>query len=144
LETVLVVLFTTTSNPDLLNLHARQQNPLGGECRQVVSGWIKALGRALGEKLGKDVDRLFQKSEQNSNLGDNQMNTAVGIKLDALSKFLGLYPYNAQGKHQQMLKPVSNKDISPVHVICPMSMECQTTSCECQALLMDTRDRDVP
>jgi len=44
LATVLVVLFTTTSNPDLLNLHARQQNPLPGEAAQVISGWMKALG----------------------------------------------------------------------------------------------------
>ena len=43
LATVLVVLFTTTSNPDLLNLHARQQNPQHGEAVQVVSGWMKAL-----------------------------------------------------------------------------------------------------
>ena len=44
LATVLVVLFTTTSNPDLLNLHARQQNPLPGEATHVISGWMKALG----------------------------------------------------------------------------------------------------
>jgi hypothetical protein len=44
LATVLVVLFTTTSNPDLLNLHAQQQNPQPGEAPQVVSGWMKALG----------------------------------------------------------------------------------------------------
>jgi hypothetical protein len=38
LATVLVVLFTTTSNPDLLNLHARQQNPVQGEHGQTISG----------------------------------------------------------------------------------------------------------
>ena len=38
-----VVLFTTTSNPDLLNLLAQQQNPLSGETAQVISGWMKAL-----------------------------------------------------------------------------------------------------
>jgi hypothetical protein len=43
LATVLVVLFTTTSNPDLLNLHAQQQNPLICETAQVVSDWMKAL-----------------------------------------------------------------------------------------------------
>jgi hypothetical protein len=43
LATVLVVLFTTTSNPDLLNLYAQQQNPLIDETVQVVSGWMKTL-----------------------------------------------------------------------------------------------------
>jgi hypothetical protein len=59
LATVLVVLFTTTSNPDLFNLHARQQNPLQGEHCQTISGWMKALACALEEKLGDDVDRLL-------------------------------------------------------------------------------------
>ena len=43
LATALVVLFTITSNPDLFNLHARQQHPLQGECGQPISGWMKAL-----------------------------------------------------------------------------------------------------
>ena len=51
LATVLVVLFTTTSNPDLLNLHARQQNPLQGEHGQTITGWMKALACALEENL---------------------------------------------------------------------------------------------
>jgi hypothetical protein len=59
LATVLVVLFTITSNPDLLNLHARQQNPVQEERGQTISGWIKALARALQEKLGDNVDRLL-------------------------------------------------------------------------------------
>jgi hypothetical protein len=60
LATVLVVLFTTTSNPDLFNLHARQQNPVQGEHGQTISGWIKALACALEEKLGGNVDKLFK------------------------------------------------------------------------------------
>ena len=34
---MLVVLFTTTSNPDLLNLQAQQQNPVPGEAAHVIS-----------------------------------------------------------------------------------------------------------
>jgi hypothetical protein len=111
LATVLVVLFTTTSNPDLLNLHARQQNPLSGETAHVVSGWMKALARALEEHLGKNVDKLFQKSEQKADLNNNQVQNAIGIKLDSLSKMLKLYPYDTHGQHQRMLKPLSGKDI---------------------------------
>lgn len=59
LATALVVLFTITSNPDLFNLHARQQQPLQGERGQPISGWMKALAQVLEEKLGEDVDKLF-------------------------------------------------------------------------------------
>ena len=39
LSQVLLVLFTLTENPDLLNLHARQKNPrYEGETRSSVSG----------------------------------------------------------------------------------------------------------
>jgi hypothetical protein len=81
LATVLVVLFTATSNPDLLNLHARQQNPLSGETAQVISGWMKALARALEERLGKDVDSLFKTPEQKPKLDVNQVQNAIGTKL---------------------------------------------------------------
>ena len=39
---------------------------------------------------------------------------------------------------------MSKKGIEPALVICPASMECQTTSCRGRALIQDTRDRDVP
>src|SRR6204780_2100998 len=81
LATVLVVLFTTTSNPDLFNLHARQQNPVQGEHGQKISGWIKALACALKEKLGDDVDRLFKQSEHKGSMQSNKMNSAINIKL---------------------------------------------------------------
>jgi len=143
LATVLVVLFTTTSNTDLLNLHARQQNPQSDELIQIVSGWIKGLARALEEKLGQNTDRLFQKSEHKSTLNNNQVQHAIAFKLDALSTLLKLYPYNAQGQ-RQTLKQVSEKAIEPALVICPNFMECQTVTCNGRALHMDTRDRDVP
>jgi hypothetical protein len=39
LATVLVILFTLTENTDLLNLHARQQNPKEpGELQQAITG----------------------------------------------------------------------------------------------------------
>jgi hypothetical protein len=83
----------------------------------------------LEENLGKDADRLFPKSEQKQVLNVNQVQNAIGIKLDSLSKLLKLYPYDAYGQPRQMLKPVSERDIVPVHVICPASMQCQTMSC---------------
>ena len=57
---------------------------------------MKALGQALEERLGKDADRLSQKPEQKQVLNANQVQNAIGIKLDSLSKLLKLYPYDAQ------------------------------------------------
>src|ERR1700685_1606847 len=109
LATVLVVLFTTTSNPDLFNLHARQQNPVQGEHGQKISGWIKALACALKEKLGDDVDRLFKQSEHKASMQSNKMNSAINIKLDTLSKVLKFYSYDTNGKHKKAFKVVSEK-----------------------------------
>lgn len=64
LTTVLAVLFTTTNNSDLLNLHVRQQHLLPDEGMRLISGWLKALARALDEKLGQNTDRLFQTTER--------------------------------------------------------------------------------
>ena len=117
LTTVLVVLFTTTSNPDLLNLQAQQQNPVPGEAAHVISGWMKALGQALEERLDKNADRWFQKSKKKHMLNANQVQNAIGIKLDSLSKLLKLYPYDTHRQPGWMLKPVSEKDIEPDHVM---------------------------
>jgi hypothetical protein len=52
LSTVMVLLLSLTENPDLLNLHARQQYVrCQGEKETQVSGWIKALARALKEQV---------------------------------------------------------------------------------------------
>ncbi|KAF8806697.1 hypothetical protein BYT27DRAFT_7030534, partial [Phlegmacium glaucopus] len=52
LATILLVLFSLTDNPDLLNLHARQQHPsCSGEKKSALSGWIKCLARTLQSHL---------------------------------------------------------------------------------------------
>ena len=50
-------------------------------------------------------------------LNANQVQNAIGIKLDSLSKLLKAYHYGAHGQPGWMLKLVSKKDIEPVHVI---------------------------
>jgi hypothetical protein len=48
LATVLLVLFSLTENPDLLNLHSCQKTSLlDGENKQSTSGWIKAPARVV-------------------------------------------------------------------------------------------------
>jgi len=53
LATVLAVSFTLFENPDLLNLHFRQQQWIcGDEYKVQITGWITALSNALVDKLG--------------------------------------------------------------------------------------------
>ena len=126
LTTVLVVLFTLTNNSDVLNLHAHQQHPPPDERLQMISGWLKALARALDEKLGQDTGQLFQTT---ANLNNDQRNSAIAIKLNSLYKLLDLSPYDNEGVfHQSRYKQV-RKEIEPAYVISPTSIQCQTQSC---------------
>src|SRR5882762_9309729 len=135
LTTVLVVLFTMTNNCDVLNLHGRQQ---------MISGWLKALARALDGKLGQDTEQLFQINDNLSSLDNDQRNGAIAIKLDFLYKLLDLSPYDDEGVcHQSRYKQV-RKEIEPAYVISPTSMQCQTQSCNGRSFHINTRDRDIP
>ena len=100
LSTVLLILFTLMENPDLLNLHARQQNPIyPGENNVTVSGWIKALAHGVYKRLDKTAaHKLFQKSEGRDQMTEDGALIAISIKLDALAKVLDLYPYDRKGK----------------------------------------------
>jgi hypothetical protein len=139
LATVLTVLFTMTSIPDLLNLHARQQQrQFAEEQSQQITGWLKTLTYALKDKLGNAVNSLLQRSEQSSQSTHDQTITAVAIKLNALSKLLKLTPYDEDGTLVAQLKPVSEKSIEPVLLICPIAMECETSTCNPQSLLQNT------
>jgi CxC5 like cysteine cluster associated with KDZ transposases len=145
LATVLTVMFTLTNNPDLLNLHGRQQVSIHpGENGQIVTSWMKSLSRAVHERLkGKAMD-LLQTSERQSQRTDQQITHTIGLKLDAMSKLLELCPFKKNGMQIKKLKPISDKEIEPILVICPVSMECETVSCRPRSLVQDTRDRDVP
>ena len=144
LATVLVVLFTMTNNSDVLNLHARQQHPLPNERLQMISGWLKALARALDGKLGQDTRQLFQTNDNLSNLNNDQKNAGIAVKLDSLYKLLDLSPYDDEGTfHKSRCKQI-RKEIEPVHVISPISMQCQTQSCKGRSIHINTRDRDIP
>src|ERR1700729_2125387 len=101
LTTVLVVLFTMTNNSDVLNLHARQQHPIGDERLQMISGWLKALARALDGNFGQDTERLFKTTENLSELNNDQRNSAIAIKLNSLYKLLDLSPYDDKGVFRQ-------------------------------------------
>ena len=144
LATVLVTLFTISDNSDLLNLHSRMQHPKMGERSHTITGWIKALARALSEKLGQNnTKRLIKRSEEMSDHDNERLNQGLAVKLDALYQLLDISPYNDQDERRPIYKE-SKTEIEPAYVICPISMECQTTTCNGRSLLLTTRDHDVP
>jgi hypothetical protein len=143
LSTALVILFTITDNPDLLNLHSRQQNPkYTGEKYVAVSSWMKYLAREFDNKLCKQHVKLLKKLD-NVTETDTRLNN-IGIKLDALAKLLDLNPYDDNCQFQQKLKPISHQSIQPIHIICPDSYECETLTCKPWSLLQITKIQDIP
>ena len=144
LATVLLVLFTITDNPELLSLHARQQNPEYPDEKSIqISGWMKALVNAMTNQLEEEkIQTLFKKKELSAN--DNHLVFALGRKLDGLAKLLNLFPYNKKGVFKGKLKPVSHSEIQPVLVICPDAVVCQSLNCNPQSLYQHIRDRDIP
>ena len=145
LSQVLLVLFIITDNTDLLNLHARQQNPEYPEENPSLnsgnSGWIRGLARALQDRMGDGQKRLFK----NTDKGDsNDQITAIGEKLDGLTKVLELYPYDKHGQFQDKLNPISYTSIQGAQVICPNTFVCETAMCNPCSLLQITKQRDIP
>ena len=143
LTTVLVVLFTMTNNPELLSLHARQQNAVYSDEKVVqISGWMKALAKAMINQLEDETQTLFKKAEQSED--EDYIVFSLGKKLDSLAKLLGLYPYTKKGEFKGKLKPVSHDEIQPVVVICPDTAVCQSLNCNPRSLYQDIRYRDIP
>ena len=48
------------------------------------------------------------------------------------------------GEYQQKLKSIDDSAIQPIHVICPIAMECETASCSGHYLSQNTREHDIP
>jgi len=140
LATVLMVLFTLTNNPNLLSLHARQQNPaVKGERKIEITAWINALANALHDKLEDQIYTLQRDDEKDTRDSNSVLINSVGRKLDQFSKNLNLYPYNSRGKFQGKLKTISHAQIQPILVICPDSIECEEITCDPWAVHQITR-----
>ena len=145
LSTVLVMLFSLTENPDLLNLHARQQYvKCEGENRVAASGWIKGLARAVKKSIDQNQRKPLKMKMVDKDMDEEQGITAFSLKLDFFARLLNLHPYNHNKQFQGKLLPVSHKLIQPAHVICPNSLECETASCGSRLLLQITPTRDIP
>jgi hypothetical protein len=118
LATVLLVLFSLTENPELLTLHARQQNPeFAGENKVVASGWMRALSRSMMHQLKSNIQMLFHERE----FPEEEPQQVVKLcgKLDNLATILHLTPYDHRSNFKGNLLPVSYKAIQGIPTICP-------------------------
>src|SRR6202050_3698505 len=96
------------------------------------------------KNLVQNTGRLFQTTDNFSNLNNDQRNSTIAIKLNSLYKLLDLSPYDNEGVfHQSRYKQV-RKEIEPADVIYPTSIQCQTQSCNGRSFHTNTRDRDTP
>src|SRR5882762_3914379 len=94
LSTVLVILFSLTENPDLLNLHARQQYvQCEGENQTVLSGWMKGLARAVKKSIDQNQRKPLKMKNVAKGMDEDQEIAAFSFKLDALAKLLDLHSY---------------------------------------------------
>jgi len=145
LSTILVILFSLTENPDLLNLHARQQYAKqSGENRIVASGWMKSLARALKSNIDQNQKKPLKMRNVQKDMDAEEEIAAFCHKLDAFARLLHLHPFNKYGEQLSRLQPISHKLIQPVYILCPNSMECETATCNSRSLLQSTRTRDIP
>ena len=140
LATVLTLLLSLTNNTDMLNLHARQKNPVcQGEIKQTVSGWMKAFVWRLQGHLGAEIDTLFQPSDNLPALSRDARITRIGRKIDVMVETLQLTPYTTSGRLQGWLGNIP--DIAPIRLLCPITAECRICKC---AIHQIVRERDVP
>ncbi|KIJ93262.1 hypothetical protein K443DRAFT_65610, partial [Laccaria amethystina LaAM-08-1] len=94
LATVLLLLFTMTENPELLNLHAHQQNPIEGENK--TGFWLDStLVLCCYALVKNDIKTVFCHGEYNSK--QIHQVTKLSTKLDAFAKLLNLTPYDHWG-----------------------------------------------
>src|SRR5882757_381514 len=143
LATVLLVLFSLTENPELLSLHARQQNPkYKGENKTVASGWMRALSRALMHQLKGNFNMLFHDKEFPDE--ENQQVTKLCTKLDKFALLLNLTPYNRKNDFKGKLLPVSYDAIQGIPTICPDTPVCLNAQCEARGLLQASMLQDIP
>jgi hypothetical protein len=146
LATVLAVTFTLFENPDLLNLHFRQQQRICGDENKVqISGWIIALGNALVNKLGrKRTETLFSENELAREPDQKAKVDLLAGKLDKLASCLKLSTFGEKGNYKGKLLPLSKSKIEPAYVICPPSFACETQDCSPRSLHQSTKVSDIP
>jgi len=67
----------------------------------------------------------------------------LALKLDDLAELLRLTPYR-NGQLKSKLGTISCKAIEPIHIICPNTMTCTTSTCKPRHLKQVTKTVDIP
>jgi len=93
------------------------------------------LSQTLQDWSGDAASTLVQEDEEHKS--SSSVTKSLAIKLDSLSKLLDLQPYTREGTFSRR-HPIDENDIAPVHIICPISMECETAACQSHAILKYT------
>lgn len=150
LATVLVLLFSLTDNPELLNLHGRQQHSkVDGDSPHVLTTWMKMFScLLLSKRLRATRKDLFLPGDHASLL-DNQPYTTTAVnslsgKLDRMISLLGLKAFNPNGSLRHRQREMSYKDIEPLRLILPQAYECDTHGCSRYSLAQNTKFPQVP
>lgn len=150
LSTVLVLLFSLTENPELLNLHGRQQHrKYQGDSGRQLTGWINVLSRVfLGVRLRNARHELFQTEEgiflQETENHTTESVTSLSRKLDQMISLLHLNAFKPNGRLRHRRKTISYHAIEPVYLICPQAYQCETLSCSPYSLAQNVSFAQIP
>ncbi|KDQ25438.1 hypothetical protein PLEOSDRAFT_1045438, partial [Pleurotus ostreatus PC15] len=141
LATVLMLLFSITTNTDILNLHGQQRAVSSNN--QVVTSWMAAFVRAIKDKLQTVFDTLFLASDNHKSCSAKSQTTILGKKIDSLCHSLDLYTHNDKRQLRRKLLPISTSSIQPIIIITPPVMGCSTAGCHGHGLTQYLRERDI-
>ncbi|KAF9488994.1 hypothetical protein BDN71DRAFT_1377636, partial [Pleurotus eryngii] len=141
LATVLMLLFSITSNTDILNLHGQQRAV--GSNNQVVTSWMAAFVRAIKDKLQTIFDTFFLSGDNHKLCTVKSQTTILGKKLDSLCQFLDLYTHNDKRQLCHKLLPISTSSIQPIIIITPPVMGCSSAGCHGHGLTQYLCDHDI-
>lgn len=140
LSTALLIFFSILSNPELLNLHARQQHPRGNERKISISSWMKVFGKALQDRMDSRFEvELFQTEEYKPTTAIK----TVASKLHKFVDFLGLSPYR-HGQLKGKIHQISQTPIHPIRFICPPNMSCTSHGCHHHRISLANRFDEIP
>ncbi|KAF9049684.1 hypothetical protein BJ165DRAFT_1401563 [Panaeolus papilionaceus] len=140
LDTVLILLFSILENPEVFNHHSRQKyKKVGTEHLASFNGWISAFSNTLLHRLPNHEKDVFG---PNASFGDT--GTKMIDCIDNVASAVGFQSYSVKGKKLRTLKPINFQSLQPIHIIAPMSFECETTTCNRYALHRLTASRDLP
>jgi hypothetical protein len=149
LSMVLVLLFSLIENPELLNLHGRQQHAkFEKESNRTVTPWLQVFSRLLlGVRLAPQRQELFQASDGIVFIPDlvapQDSVTALSKKLDDMIQLLSLNAFKPNGALRHQRKAISYEAIEPVHLICPQAYQCESASCQRYSLAQNTQSTQV-